>query len=84
MFNLRGASLRVLSHQHLSPSVQEFFVSRKNLLLTYVTFRTFDSTKVGRINHIAKKLDHYFLAENVFLFADFQLVKVQFNTVSLL
>ena len=24
MFNIRGASLRVLSHQHLSPSVQEF------------------------------------------------------------
>lgn len=48
-------SLRVLRHQHLSSSIQEFFVSRKNLLLTYVTFRIFDSAKVGGIIHTAKK-----------------------------
>ena len=47
-------------------------------------FDTSDSTKVGRINHIAKKLDNYFLAENVFLFTDFQLVKVQLISVNLL
>ena len=56
----------------------------KKLLLTYVTFRTSDSTKVGSINHIAKKLDHYFLADNMFLFTDFQLVKVQLISVNLL